>query len=159
MAAQCFARESLSIKPDYGFAHMARGLALSELGQVAEAPDCFSKKLSRCNPEICRDAFAFGGIAGQDGAGGCGAGALPAGLPSWLASLWHTLAKHGSKLDWSETEEGSRSRPGSDLHGRVCTLNGITGCSDSRRRATLRTHHFRRSFEGRTSPGRHSLPR
>jgi Flp pilus assembly protein TadD len=48
--AASLAREALAIKPDYGFAHMALGLALSDLGQKAEARAALETAV-RCNPE------------------------------------------------------------------------------------------------------------
>jgi tetratricopeptide (TPR) repeat protein len=48
--AAALAREALSIKPDYGFAHMALGLALKELGQKAEARSALEDAV-RCSPE------------------------------------------------------------------------------------------------------------
>jgi tetratricopeptide (TPR) repeat protein len=48
--AVALARETLSIKADYGFAHMALGLAYKELGQSAEARAALESAV-RGNPE------------------------------------------------------------------------------------------------------------
>ena len=56
--AASLAREALAIKPDYGLAHMAHGLALNDLGR---RPSAYRSR-SGCpvQPGICRDAPEFG---------------------------------------------------------------------------------------------------
>ncbi len=44
------ARQALALKPDYGVAYMALGLALRQLGRKAEALEAFRQAV-RCNPE------------------------------------------------------------------------------------------------------------
>ncbi len=48
--AVSLARESLAIKPDYGVAHMALGLALKGLGEKADAAKALEEAV-RCSPE------------------------------------------------------------------------------------------------------------
>jgi tetratricopeptide (TPR) repeat protein len=59
-------RRALAIKPDYGFAHMALGLALKQLGQRAEAVDALRQAV-RCNPEFGEMHFYLGEALVEDG--------------------------------------------------------------------------------------------
>ncbi|HWG42547.1 MAG TPA: tetratricopeptide repeat protein [Gemmataceae bacterium] len=60
------ARETLAIKPDYGFAHMALGLSLKGLGQRDNALAALRQAVL-CNPEQAELHFHFGELLAEDG--------------------------------------------------------------------------------------------
>lgn len=59
-------REALTLKDDYGFAHMTLGLALKGLGKRAEALSALRQAV-RCNPEHAELHFYLGDLLAEEG--------------------------------------------------------------------------------------------
>ncbi len=60
------ARQTLAVKPDYGFAYMPLGLSLKRLGQRPAALDALRKAVHR-NPEYAELHFYLGEMLAEDG--------------------------------------------------------------------------------------------
>jgi tetratricopeptide (TPR) repeat protein len=60
------ARQALDIKPDYGFAHMALGMALKQLGKQAKALAALGEAV-RCNPEYAELHYQLGELLAETG--------------------------------------------------------------------------------------------
>lgn len=61
-----WARKATGLKPDHAFAHIYRGLALSELGKRAEAIQAF-RTAARCRPELVDAHLHLGEALAEDG--------------------------------------------------------------------------------------------
>jgi tetratricopeptide (TPR) repeat protein len=64
--AAAMARRAAALKPDYGFAHMALGLALKRLGRANEALAAFRQAV-RCNPEFAEMHYHLGEALAESG--------------------------------------------------------------------------------------------
>jgi tetratricopeptide (TPR) repeat protein len=64
--AAAMAHRAVALKPDYGFAHMAEGLALKRLGRREEALAAFRRAV-RCNPEFAEMHFHLGEALAESG--------------------------------------------------------------------------------------------
>ena len=64
--AEHFARQALAEKPDYGFAHLALGMSLQQLGRTSEALDSFRQAV-QCLPENMESHLYLGTALAEAG--------------------------------------------------------------------------------------------